>query len=65
MIYTWLKPKCTEAVSEMYIILPSGATTNMNPSKVCNKCEPSSLIADSLGLDGNCCEPQASPRPIK
>lgn len=28
------RPKWTDAVSEMYIILPSGATTKMKPSKV-------------------------------
>lgn len=44
------RPRWTEAVSEMYMILPSGATTNTNPSKVLknknniinNKCESES-----------------------
>jgi hypothetical protein len=29
------RPRCTDAVSEMYMILPSGATTKMKPSSVC------------------------------
>lgn len=33
-ICTWLSPRWTEAVSEMYMIFPSGATTKMNPSRV-------------------------------
>lgn len=37
MIPTWDKPKCTEAVSEIYMILPSDATTKTNPSKVCKR----------------------------
>lgn len=32
---TWDSPKWTDAVSEMYMIFPSGATTKMNPSSVC------------------------------
>jgi len=31
---TWDRPRCTEAVSDMYIIFPSAATTNINPSSV-------------------------------
>lgn len=60
---TWLKPKWTEAVSEIYIILPSGATTNMKPSKVCKRCEPNSLILAPLCMAGEV--PQASPKPKK
>lgn len=47
----------------MYIILPSGATTNMKPSKVCKRCEPNSLIVEPLCMAGE--EPQASPKPLK
>jgi len=36
---TWDRPRCTDAVSEMYMILPSGATTNMKPSSVCEMCK--------------------------
>lgn len=32
---TWDKPRWTDAVSEVYIILPSEATTNTKPSRVC------------------------------
>ena len=57
-------PKCTEAVSEMYIIFPSEAKTKINPSKVCNKCDPSSFInSGRLLIDG--LHPQPSPRPEK
>lgn len=45
----------------MYIILPSGATTNIKPSKVCRRCEPNSLIVEPLCMAG--VEPQASPKP--
>lgn len=60
---TWLRPKCTDAVSEMYMILPSGATTKMKPSSVCSRCEPSSLMVAPRCIAGE--EPQASPRPAK
>lgn len=40
---TWDSPKWTEAVSEMYIIFPSGATTKMKPSSVCKQTTNSSL----------------------
>lgn len=32
--HTWDRPRCTDAVSEMYMILPSDATTKTKPSKV-------------------------------
>lgn len=56
-------PKCTDAVSDMYMILPSGATTNMNPSRVCKRCEPSSLIPCSLVFVTDGAAPHASPKP--
>lgn len=31
------RPKCTDAVSDMYMIFPSGATTKMKPSNVWKK----------------------------
>jgi len=34
-VVTWERPRCTDAVSDMYIIFPSAATTNINPSSVC------------------------------
>ena len=38
MIPTWDKPKCTEAVSEIYMILPSDATTKqIHPKSVKEK----------------------------
>lgn len=37
LLFTWLRPRWTDAVSEIYIILPSGATTKMNPSRVCQQ----------------------------
>lgn len=61
---TWLSPRCVDAVSEMYIILPSGATTNIKPSNVCNKLDPSSLIVGTRVFDGTSFEPHASPRPV-
>lgn len=33
-------------------------------SLTCRRCEPSSLMQDSLGLDGGGAAPQASPRPV-
>lgn len=62
--FSYLRPRCVDAVSEMYIILPSGATTNMNPSSVCSKFEPSSLIVGTRVFVGISFEPHASPRPI-
>lgn len=47
----------------MYMIFPSGATTKMNPSRVCNKYDPSSFIGVSLGFGGAGVAPQASPKP--
>lgn len=49
----------------MYMIFPSGATTKMNPSRVCNKYDPSSFIGVSLGFGGAGVAPQASPKPEK
>lgn len=31
---TWDRPRWTDAVSEMYMIFPSEATTNTKPSRV-------------------------------
>lgn len=62
---TWDNPKCTDAVSDIYMIFPSGATTNMKPSNVCNKWDPSSFIDDSRGLLGGGAAPHASPKPAK
>ena len=36
-VLTWDNPRWTEAVSDIYMILPSGATTNINPSNVCKE----------------------------
>lgn len=63
ILLTCAKPRCTEAVSDMYIIFPSGATTKMNPSRECNKYEPNSFIGGSLGFGGAGVAPQASPKP--
>lgn len=57
------KPRCTEAVSDMYMILPSGATTKMKPSKVWRRYEPSSLIGVSLWVWTTGVAPHASPKP--
>jgi len=54
-----------DAVSDMYIILPSGATTNMKPSRDCRRLDPNSLLHDSLGFKGGGAAPQASPKPEK
>lgn len=35
--FTWDRPRWTEAVSEMYMIFPSEATTNTKPSRVWGK----------------------------
>ena len=43
-VRTWLRPRCTLAVSLMYMILPSLESTKMKPSRVCSRCEPSSFI---------------------
>lgn len=52
-----------DAVSEMYVIFPSGATTKAKPCSVCNKQEPSSLIGVSLGFGTADIAPHASPKP--
>lgn len=43
---TWDRPRWTDAVSEMYIILPSGAMTKTNPSRVYRKCKTSCCLIE-------------------
>ena len=58
-------PKCTDAVSEMYMIFPSAESTKMKPSRVCRRWDPSSFIISGLRLKeeavGFCSHP--SPKP--
>lgn len=56
-------PKCTEAVSDIYMIFPSGATTKMNPSRVWRRWEPSSFMPVSRAVVTVGAAPHASPRP--
>lgn len=52
--FTWLRPRCTEAVSEMYMILPSGATTKMKPSSVFEKCGGKKYFLKRC-IENQCC----------
>ena len=57
------RPRCTEAVSEMYMILPSEDNTKMKPSKVWRRCDPNSLrISGRLVRAGFMPQPSPSPK---
>ena len=64
---TWDNPRCTEAVSEMYIIFPSADSTKINPSNVCKRWDPSSFIISGRlwNDDDGFCSPHPSPKPRK
>ena len=55
-------PRCTDAVSEMYMIFPSAERTKMNPSRVWRRWEPNSLRASGRLVTAGFM-PQPSPRP--
>ena len=57
LLATWLRPRCTLAVSLMYMILPSLERTKMNPSRVWSRWDPSSwnqlYLLPSCGIASN------------